>query len=506
MSFASPHSFWWLLTLPLLAALLTWANKKRKIALASFVGTILESRLLIGVSQSRRYLKNALFLFGILFLVVALAQPRWGFYWEEVQRRGIDIYVALDISKSMLARDTLPDRLERAKRKIQDFANILEGDRVGLIAFAGRSFVQCPLTLDYGALQTFLDSLNPNSVSVPGTAIGEAIEKATQSFETSQKSKALLLLTDGENLEGDIKKAVATAKTQGVRIYTIGIGTPEGAPIPETGGFKKDTNGEVVITRLDEATLKQISLDTGGSYVRTVPGDEDLQQIYKDMRKEIEERATKGGREKKLRERFQWPLLTSIFILLLEFLIPEGIAAARTSRRRFRLTLFSKRSSAALLFFLLLTSFPAFAEPALSERGRGQKAYQAGKYDEAIQHFLNAQIEDPNNSKLKYDLANSYYKAGKFDEAEKLFSSTTDSKDKEIQERSHYNLGNSQFRQGKYEDAIKQYEEALKLNPKDEDSRYNLDFVKKQMEQQKQQSQNSKDSKERSQRSKRAKG
>jgi Ca-activated chloride channel family protein len=486
VAFASPKYGWLLLLLPALAFFYVLAAKKRRELLRRFVGPTLAGRLVKGVSEPRRRLKFILFALSVIGLVLALMQPRWGYRWEEVTRRGIDIYLVLDISSSMLAQDVSPSRLERAKRKIGDFTAILEGDRVGLIAFAGRSFVQCPLTLDYSALQIFLQSLDPNSVSVPGTDLGGAINQAIETFDKqSKKSKVVVLFSDGENLQGDVEKAAEKAKSEGVRLYAMGIGTTQGAPIPrEAGDFRKDRRGDVIITHLDETLLKKITLATGGSYVNSVAGDDDVRQIYDDIRRTGEERETKGGREKKFQERFQWPLLIAVFLLALEFLLGEG----KTKRIPFKFPRISGRRALPVLFLLWsVTATRAPAELVTNERLQGQEAYRKGAYEDAVKHFLNAQIEDPNNARIKYDLANSYYKMGKFDEAGRLFESLGNTNNPDLKERSHYNLGNTHYRENKLEDAIKEYEQALKLNPKDSDSQYNLEQAKKALQQKKEQ-------------------
>ena len=261
-------------------------------------------------------------------------QPRWGFQWEDIKRQGIDIMVAIDVSQSMLAEDIKPSRLERAKRKVYDLCRMLEGDRIGLIAFAGTSFVQCPLTLDYGAFKIFLDYLEPDLIPVPGTAIGQAIRAAINSFSRRERtSKALIIITDGEDHEGNPLEAAQEAKKEGIRIFTIGVGQEGGAPIPMkdgSGGFKKDERGELVLSRLDEAALQKIALETGGSYVRSVTGDLDLNKIYQeDIRGTIEKKELLSTRKKRWEERFQWFLFAAILLLGIEFFMRETKAVRK---------------------------------------------------------------------------------------------------------------------------------------------------------------------------------
>jgi len=276
------------------------------------------------VSRKRQVFKVFLLVLSIIFCVLALIRPKWGFHWEEIKRKGVDIIVCVDVSTSMLAEDIKPNRLERAKRKIHDLINLLQGDRIGLVAFAGVSFVQCPLTLDYGACQIFLDCLDTDLIPVQGTAIGNAIRTATRAFRKGErKSKVIILITDGEDHEGEPLKAAQEAKKEGIKIFAIGIGKEGGAPVPEPngkGGFKKDSHGELILSKLDEVTLQKIALNTGGSYVRSVTGDMDLEKIYlEDIKKKTEQKELKSARQKRWEERFQWPLFLALLFLLLDF-------------------------------------------------------------------------------------------------------------------------------------------------------------------------------------------
>lgn len=317
----------WLI--PALVFFYMYAFMKRQRALRQFCGPELAGRLLPQLRQGRQKLKAFLVILAVLFLTLALVRPRWGFHWEDIKRRGVDIMVAVDVSKSMLARDIPPSRLERAKRKVEDLVKMLEGDRIGLIAFAGASFVQCPLTLDYGAFSMFLDYLSPDLIPVPGTAIGDAVRKGVESFNRRERTaKALILITDGEDHGSKPLEAAELAKKEGVRIFTIGIGQEDaGAPIPDpdgSGGFVKDRQGNMVMSRLDEKTLQKIALETGGSYVRSVTGDMDLEAIYKnEIRAGMERKELTTTRKKRWEERFQWFLAAAVLLLLAEFFIRE---------------------------------------------------------------------------------------------------------------------------------------------------------------------------------------
>jgi Ca-activated chloride channel family protein len=217
-------------------------------------------------------------------------------------------------------------RLERAKREISDLLKLMEGDRIGLVAFAGTAFVECPLTLDYSAAEIFLDAIDTDLIPVKGTAIGDAIRTSVEAFEgSSHKSRAIILITDGEDHTGDALKAAEEAKTAGIRIFTIGIGRDEGSPIPAPGGgFRRDRKGEIILSRLDETTLQKIALNTGGRYVRSVTGDVDLEQIYSQgIKATLEDEELGSKRRQRWEERYQWILAVALAALMAEPLISE---------------------------------------------------------------------------------------------------------------------------------------------------------------------------------------
>ncbi|MBT4128700.1 MAG: VWA domain-containing protein, partial [Nitrospina sp.] len=268
-----------------LVAFFIWSYKKKKQLLEKFVGKTLVSRLIDPLALKRSKIDNILTILAIFFIIVALAQPRLGYYWKDLKQTGVDIVIALDVSQSMLAQDIKPNRLERAKYKIADLLDMLEGDRIGLVAFAGTSYLQCPLTLDYSAARIFLNAIDTNLIPVKGTSIGDAIRTSVKAFNTQDtRSRAIILITDGEDHTGDAIESAKWAKEHETKIFVIGIGNKIGAPIPSTNpevpGFKKDKNGEVILTKIDEPTLQKLALETGGSYVRSVSGDMDLQKLY----------------------------------------------------------------------------------------------------------------------------------------------------------------------------------------------------------------------------------
>ena len=327
--------------IPLLIAFFWYAFLAKRKALARFGKSDLVQKLTRSVSKKRQYWKTVLIVFAFLFLVLAFARPQFGTKLRTVQREGQDILIALDVSLSMHAEDIKPNRLEKAKHEIASLIDKMQGDRVGLIAFAGKAFIQCPLTLDYGAAKMFLDIMDADLIPVPGTAIGEAIQKAMTAFvEKERKHKVLILITDGEDHVGKPVEMATVASKDGIMIYCVGIGSSKGVPIPvlnERGvrtGFKKNENGEVVMTKLDELTLEKIALETGGKYYRASPGEVELERIYDDIG-EMEKKALASKQYAQYEDRFQILLGFGLVLLVLELLIPERKRIRKEWRGRF---------------------------------------------------------------------------------------------------------------------------------------------------------------------------
>ncbi len=323
--FGSPRSFWLLALVPALVVFLVWAYRARRRALVGFAAPTLAAQL----TQSVRQSEAVLFVAIMLFAALALTQPRWGFEWREVKRRGVDVFVLLDVSKSMLSEDVKPNRLQQAKFGIEDMLRKLEGDRVGLIAFAGTAFVQCPLTVDYEAFRLTLRDADPRVIPRGGSAIGMAIETALKAFEAGEgRDRAIVLITDGEDTESDPLLAAEEAAKSGVHIYAIGVGTAEGELIPvrEEGKpleFVKDKSGAVVKSRLNEDKLKQLALKTQGIYVRSASGDFGVDTIYDKGIAQLKREEFEAKLQKKYFERYQWPLGLAFVLLVVESFVTD---------------------------------------------------------------------------------------------------------------------------------------------------------------------------------------
>lgn len=340
LRFAHAEYLWLLLLVPVTALFYIYVFRWKTRAMARFGNLALVKKLSRSVSRGRQVWKATFVVLTMLFMTIALARPQIGTRLEEVKREGVDVFVALDVSTSMLAEDIKPSRLAKAKHEISRFIDLLRGDRIGLIAFAGDAFVQCPLTLDYGAAKTFLDIMDPSLIPEPGTNLSDAITTAMKSFETQErKYKVLVLITDGEDHGEDVMQTAESAAREGVVIYTVGIGSPKGVPIPiyDSRGhkeFKKDRSGEVILTKLDQITLEKIALTTDGKYYQSTTGETKLESIYDEI-SEMEKRELASMKFSQYEDRFQYVLVFAIIFLVLELLLPERVKIKHEWHGRF---------------------------------------------------------------------------------------------------------------------------------------------------------------------------
>jgi len=331
MRFAEPGILWWLLAVPALAALVLVLAMSRRRAIASFAGG--EGRIPVftaEVSRHKRAVKAVALLIAVTAGIIAAARPQWGSGTETITRKGIDLAIVLDTSKSMAASDVAPSRLARGVRAASSLLTRLEGDRVALVTFAGKPAIACPLTLDHEAVRLFLDAVDVEAVSVPGTALAAGVEQGIRALGppasegTEAKGRALIVISDGEDHEGGVDQAVEIARQAGVAVYAIGCGTDQGAPIPEgeSGAYKKDSRGQVVTTRLDEGPLRTLALETRAKYFRATAAEGEVDAIAEAL---SEMDASGSGTVLKTRwvERFQIPLAIALIALVAETLISD---------------------------------------------------------------------------------------------------------------------------------------------------------------------------------------
>lgn len=457
------HFLWFL---PLTAIILIIANRQKKSASERFADKELMKRLTGEERRGGRLLKGILLLGALGFMLLALAGPRWGSHYEEVTQKGVDVMIVVDVSPSMLVEDVAPSRLERARREIIDFLRVVQGDRVGLVAFSGAAFVQCPLTLDYGALEMFLSVLQPDLVPVPGTDLGMAIQTGLSAFDfESETDRVILLITDGEDNEGRGLEAAQEAINKGVKIFVFGIGQSAGGPIPSgdgKGGFKKDEEGKVIFSKLDEEGLRKIASLTGGTYVRTVAGDLDLDVLYfEGIRSRTKAQVLKSGKIKVYEERFPIFVLTAFLLLSLEQIVLERKA-----------------------YFVFLIGLMLSAQAHATENP--DELYGKGRFAEAEKAYERADMDHPRDVRFRYNRGCAAYQNGDYQVAGAAFSSVLRrAKDEEQKFKAAFNLGNVAFKQGDVASAVEYYKKAISYNSENEDAKYNLELAFRELEKQK---------------------
>ncbi|MDR3328860.1 MAG: VWA domain-containing protein [Prevotellaceae bacterium] len=321
---AQPEYLILLLLIPLAVLLYALHLRRRRKALSRFGNLETLRQLTPDVSMARRWMKFSLWLVAFAFLVLGICRPQLGARVKEVKRKGAEIIIALDVSNSMMARDFSPNRLESAKRAIARLVDQLGNDRIGLIVFAGDAYIQLPITSDYVSAKLFLNSINTGIVPKQGTAIGKAIVTATRSYTLqSEKSRALIIISDGENHEDDPTEAATTAAKEGIKIYTIGIGSPQGSPIQlKDGSMMKDRQGNMVITRLDEAVLESVAKSGNGIYMQATPSNLRLSDIINDVRK-LDKQELSSVIYEDFNEQYHYLFYIALALLVLELLIFE---------------------------------------------------------------------------------------------------------------------------------------------------------------------------------------
>ena len=503
MEFAHPDILYGLYFLPLLVLLLVYGARKRKAELLAFTGAPLISALAPGRSWRKALLKGTLNVLGFLFLILALAGPRFGTHLVKAEREGIDVVIALDTSLSMLAEDMKPNRLERAKQEMIDLIKGLQGDRVGLVVFAGDAFALCPLTVDYDAALMFVRSVDVDIVPEPGTAVGKAIEKSIALFEESERrDRVIILVTDGESHEGDPSAAARNAREKRIRIYAIGIGNPAGELIPVRGtgggieGYKKDRSGETVLTRLDERALRQVAEASQGKYLPATREGLELKVLYNEI-SGMEKRKIKGEFVERAKDRFPIFIGAALFFFLLDVLLTfrSGNRALRQSRTLHTGVAARLIGPGLLLVMAAILVMPGAARAKKVDHGKvkaGNGYYRAGQYDKALYLYQQAlgdstdPARDPQG--VLYNLGNTLYMMQQFPEALEQYGLSL-SEDTTLSGRMLYNRGNTLVKHGQLQDAVESYVQSLRYLPDDEEARHNLEVALRMLQQQQQQQQ-----------------
>ena len=496
MRFGEPRLLWaTVMVLPLLAAFLVWSWRSKQKLIRQFVQSRLLANLTVGVSHRRQKLRLVLLFIAVAVLLVALARPQAGFRWEQSRQQGLDIVVAIDTSRSMLAQDVLPNRLLRAKLAALDLLRLARTDRLGLVAFAGTAFLQCPLTLDEEAFRQNVQAMNVGIIPQGGSDLSGAIEAALGAFEKGNDNhKVLILFTDGEDHESGAIVAAQKAAKAGLRIFTLGVGTREGELIraPDANGkmdFVRD-DGNVVKSRLNEDLLRKIAEAAHGFYL-PLQGANSLNLLYARGLSPLPRTESLTPFRRVYREQYHWLVLAGMAFLVFEVFMPQRRRVTRSAAMMAASTTAPLRGAVTLILGGML--FHAQASPSSAMRD-----YQAGKFPEALREFDRLLEKKTDDHRLFFNAGAAAYRGQRWDEAESRFAGALNSPNLELQEKAYYNLGNTLFQSGDHnpdpaqkqkawEQALEHFQSALTLATNHVDARYNRDFVQRKIEELKRQ-------------------
>lgn len=492
MNLAEPAWLWALLALPLLAACEAWATRRDRERTARFVARPLWARVVRRRAEGWRWARLALLLVGVGAIVLALARPQWGIVREKVEREGVDVVLVVDTSGSMATEDAVPSRFFLARAALESLVGRLEGDRFGLVAFEGEAYPLVPLTLDADAVGMFLESLEPGSVPAPGSSLGVGLAKGLDVFaDKTRRNKVMVLVSDGEDLEGDVETAVRRAKEEGVVVHTVGVGTEKGQPVPEIDrdgrrvGFKRDDNGQPVVSRLHPETLEAISRGTGGRFVRVTGADTSLAPVASAI-ESMERRSLAQQYVYRKKERFQVPLGVGLAAVTLGLLLPPP--RLRPSFRRHAAGAAMPVAALALLAAASTAAQAGVADELLLRPRRltatGLDEYARGNSPQALQAFEGAAAARPDDPRARFNVAGALYKSGKLDEAASLYRALGEDPRSPLAPSSRFNLGNALFGKQDFNGAAHAYRDALRLKPDDDDARHNLEMALRALEKQ----------------------
>ena len=492
--FADPTYLYLLAVIPVLAIIrfLTYRNQKKR--LRKFGDPKLLRSLMPDVSRFRPAVKFWILQGALALLVVMLARPQFGTKISNEQRTGIETIIAMDISNSMLAEDITPSRLDRSKMMVENLVDHFTNDKIGLLVFAGDAFVQLPITSDYVSAKMFLSSIDPSMMATQGTDIARAIDMATHSFTQEEGiGKAIIVITDGEDHEGGALESAEAAKKAGMRVYVLGVGSTQGAPIPipGTGDYMKDNTGNTVMSALNEDMCRQVAQAGGGAYIHVENISAAQDQLDNELSK-LAKKETTSTVYSEFDEQFQAVAILALLLLILEICIFD-----RRNPLLKRLSLFGSKKKAAATVALLLVAVTASAQTDRQYIREGNKQFRVGQYDKAEVSYRKAVEKNPKNPQAAYNLGNALMAQKKDSAAVQQFEQATRIETNPLRKAAAYhNMGVICQTHKMYGEAIEAYKNALRLNPNDDETRYNLVLCKKQKQKQdqnQQQNQNNKD-------------
>ncbi len=494
--FEDPIYLWLLALIPILMLirLFTYRNQKKK--LRKFGDLTLLKELMPDVSRFRPTVKFLILLGALSLLIVMLARPQMGTKIDHEKRVGIETIIALDISNSMMAEDIVPNRLDRSKMMVENLVDHFSNDKIGLIVFAGDAFVQLPITSDYVSAKMFLSSIDPSMIATQGTDIARAVEMASHSFTQEEGiGKAIIVITDGEDHEGGALEAAKAAKENGMRVYVLGVGSSNGAPIPEPGtnDYMKDNSGNTVMSALNEEMCKQVAQAGGGAYIHVENNSAAQEQLDNELDK-LSKKETTATIYSEFDEQFQAFGLLALFLLVIEICIMD-----RKNPLLNKFSLFGGKKKVVTMLLLLLTT-STMAQ--LSDRQyvrQGNKAFRSGDYPNAEVSYRKAIEKNPKNSQALFNLGNALMAQKKDSSAIEQFQNAARIETNPIRKaQSYHNMGVICQTHKMYGEAIEAYKNALRQNSKDDETRYNLvlcEHLKKKQDQNKQNQQGNDDKK-----------
>ena len=482
--FEEPTYLYLLAALPLIAILRWVLERKQLKRLKLFGDPTLLRHLMPDVSKMRPVVKFWMLLAAMALIIVMMARPQMGTRISHEKRTGIESIIAMDISNSMLAEDVTPSRLDRTKMMVENLVDNFTDDKIGLIVFAGDAFVQLPITSDYVSAKMFLSEIEPSLIATQGTDIATAINMAANSFTQQQGvGKAIIVITDGEDHEGGALEAAKAAKKKGMRVYVLGVGSDKGAPIPlGNGDYMKDRTGNTVMTKLNEEMCRQIAEAGGGAYIHVDNNTNAQRQLDSELAK-LSKKEMQSTIYSDYDEQFQAFGIIAIILLILEICILES----KNPIAR-RLNIFGRKQRTTTLIVALLVASASFAQNDRRYITQGNKLFRSGQFDKAEVAYRKAIEKNPRNPQAHYNLGNSLMAQKKDSAAVQSFQKSTELETSKIRKAmAYHNMGVVCQQHKMYGEAIEAYKSSLRLNPKDDATRYNLELCKRQQRNQKNQ-------------------